>query len=213
MRTNLKIIAGIVPTWLTCACNSRSARLPLLGEPSYQTVQTPHGPKTDTIYPVVPSFSVTDQQDRVVNNRTVRNKIYIANFFFTSCPAICPVMNRNLKKVYDLYAAKSGILFLSHSIDPNHDTPEILARYAQGLGADPEKWRFVTGKKEDIYQLAEKGYYSPANNDDGQQGGYVHSSGLILIDRNGHMRGVYDGTSDEEVNQLINDVPLLLAEK
>ncbi|EHQ26422.1 electron transport protein SCO1/SenC [Mucilaginibacter paludis DSM 18603] len=188
-------------------------KLPLLGEPVFKKVNTPQGTKTDTIYPVIPRFNFTDQLKQPVSNQTYKGHIYVADFFFTSCPTICPVMSRNLKKVYDQYAAFPELMFLSYTIDPKYDTPEVLNRYAKALGADAKRWHFVTGPKEEIYQLAEKGYYSPANKDDSVDGGYVHSGGLILIDRNGHMRGVYDGTSDEEVGWLIRDLKILLAEK
>jgi len=188
------------------SCRTQPARLPLLGNAEYRKT----GAKTDTIYPVVPHFSFTDQKNRVVNNSTFRNKIYVADFFFISCPTICPVMTASMKRVYDSYAQNQEILFISHTIDPKYDTPERLDKYAKALNADPDKWHFVTGNRDSIYRLAEKGYYSPAHKDTSDQGGYVHSGGLILIDKQGHMRGVYDGTSKEETDQLINDIKVLI---
>jgi protein SCO1/2 len=200
---------SLLTLFLFSACRENSKRLPLLGEPTIKV----HDAETDTIYPVVPPFSFTDQDGRIVNNQTFKGKNYIADFFFTSCPSICPVMSRNLKKISDLYKDEPRLNYLSFTIDPKYDSIPVLKRYAEKLGADLTRWHFVTGQKEAIYQLAEKGFYSPANKDDSQAGGFVHSSGLILIDRNGHMRGVYDGTSDKEVGQLIDDLKLLLAEK
>ncbi|RKR84157.1 protein SCO1/2 [Mucilaginibacter gracilis] len=205
------LIAVIVIIWVSGG--AKPDKLPLLGDPVYKKVNTAKGVKTDTIYPVIPPFSFVDQSNRPVGNQTYKDHIYIADFFFTSCPTICPVMSRNLKKVYDQYANAPGLMFLSYSIDPKYDTPEVLSRYADKLGVNASRWHFVTGNKDAIYTLAEKGYYSPARKDDGANGGYVHSGGLFLVDRNGHMRGVYDGTSDEEVAQLLRDVKTLMTEK
>jgi protein SCO1/2 len=160
--------------------------------------------------PVVPTFSFIDQKKKVIDNNTFRNKIYVADFFFISCPTICPVMTASMKRVYDAYAQNKDILFISHTIDPKYDTPERLDKYADGLNADQNKWHFVTGDRDSIYKLAEKGYYSPAHKDTTIDGGYVHSGGLILIDKQGHMRGVYDGTSKEETDKLIEDIQTLI---
>ncbi len=188
-------------------------QLPFLGNPVYNTVKTSDGVKTDSIYPVVPPFSFTNQQMQIISNATFKGHAYVADFFFTSCPTICPVMSRNLKKVYDHFGNSSGLMFLSHTIDPKYDTPEVLKNYADKLGVSGNRWHFVTGPKEEIYQLAEHGYYSHAAKDDAEQGGFVHSGALILVDRNGHLRGMYDGTSDEETQKLLDDLDILLGEK
>jgi len=195
-----------LPLLLLCSCNSSPQRLPLLGNAVYKQVNG----KTDTIYPIVPHFSFIDQKKQVVNNSTFRNKIYVADFFFISCPTICPIMTASMKRVYDKYTQNNDVLFISHTIDPKYDTPERLDKYASALNADHNKWHFVTGDRDSIYKLAEKGYYSPAHKDTSNQGGYVHSGGLILIDKQGHMRGVYDGTSKEETDKLIEDIQILI---
>jgi protein SCO1/2 len=207
MRASIKIFNLILLTLaLLCSCNSKPQRLPLLGN----AVLVKHGTAIDSVYPVVPTFSFIDQKKKVIDNNTFRNKIYVADFFFISCPTICPVMTASMKRVYDAYAQNKDILFISHTIDPKYDTPERLDKYADGLNADHNKWHFVTGNRDSIYKLAEKGYYSPAHKDTSNQGGYVHSGGLILIDKQGHMRGVYDGTSKEETNKLIEDIEVLI---
>lgn len=196
----------LLPLVMLYSCQNTPKRLPLLGNPVFKTI----GTKTDTIYPVVPHFAFTDQKNQVVDNTTFKNKIYVADFFFISCPTICPVMTASMKRVYDTYAQNPDILFISHTIDPKYDTQERLDKYASALNADHNKWHFVTGNRDSIYKLAEKGYYSPAHKDTTIDGGYVHSGGLILIDKQGHMRGVYDGTSKEETDQLINDIQVLI---
>lgn len=206
----LILIAVIAVIW--SSSNVKPPRLPFLGDPVYKKKNTAQGPKTDTIYPIIPPFSFTDQQRQPVSNSTYKGHIYIADFFFTSCPTICPVMSRNLKKVYDHYADVPGLMFLSHTIDPKFDTPDVLNRYAEKLGADSKRWHFVTGPKEVIYQLAENGYYSHAEKDDAEKGGFIHSGAFILIDKLGRMRGMYDGTNDSEVGQLIRDIKVLLTE-
>ncbi len=208
---SVSLIVLIIIFWWT-NLDKLTRKLPYLGDPTYQTINTPDGAKMDTIYPVIPPFSFTDQHGQPVSNQTYKGHIYVADFFFTTCPTICPVMSRNLKKVYDQYAGNSELMFLSHTIDPRHDTPEVLKRYAEKLGADKDRWHFVTGEKEKIYQLAENGYYAHVAKEDSKEGGFVHSGALTLVDSNGHMRGVYDGISDEDVSKLIADLKILLAE-
>jgi len=209
--TVIAIIAVAAANWLSSGIKTQ--KLPLLGEPEYKKVTTAQGTKTDTLYPVIPPFSFTDQHKELVTNQTYIGHVYVADFFFTSCPTICPVMSRNLKKVYDEFTEANDVMFLSHTIDPGNDTPEVLNLYAEKLGADSKRWHFVTGIKEKIYQLAENGYYAHVKKDDSEEGGFVHSGLFTLIDRKGHMRGVYDGTSDEEVTKLIKDLNILLSEK
>lgn len=195
------------------SCNNQPERLPILGEPFYKKIKTDKGFKTDTIYPFIPKFSFLNQENKVITNETFRNKIYIADFFFLSCPTICPKMTKSMKRVYDHYAVEKSLLFVSYSIDPNHDTPELLKNYAHLLGVSTDRWHFLTGSKEAVYELAVKGFYSPAYPDNENPGNIVHSGGLMLVDRNGHLRGVYDGTSDEETDQLIKDINILIQEK
>ena len=122
-------------------------------------------------------------------------------------------MKKNLLKVYETYKDNQEVLILSHTIDPEHDTVEVLKNYADRLGADSKQWHFLTGKREKIYELAEHGYYSIAVSDTSEPGGYVHSGGLILVDKKRRVRGIYDGTNESATAKLILDISTLMHEK
>ncbi|TAE90465.1 MAG: SCO family protein, partial [Runella slithyformis] len=162
---------------------------------------------------------------------TVKGKIYVADFFFTTCPTICPVMKRQMLKVYQKFKGDPDIVFLSHSIDPAHDTPAVLKKYADELGVTGKQWQFLTGNRTQIYDIS-KSYLvaqTPAE-DSTAEGGFVHDGTFILIDKQGRVRATnqpytvidkegikqqllrYDGTTDEGVNKLMEDIEKLRKE-
>ncbi|MBB5645724.1 SCO family protein [Pedobacter cryoconitis] len=201
----MKIVLVLVFIVLIFGCSRNEIRLPILGNPEVIG--------KDTIYPTIKPFSFTDQRNELVTNDTFKGKVYIADFIFLSCPTICPKMTIQMKKVYDAYYLDEDVLFLSHTIDPEHDTVEKLRAHSDALGVDPLKWHFVTGEKEAIYSIAADSYFATAHADSKAPGGYVHSGGLLLIDKNQHIRGVYDGTSAEETTRLISDLEILIKEE
>lgn len=160
----------------------------------------------------VPSFNLINQDSLPVSNKTFENKIYIADFIFLKCPTICPVMNKELKRVYDVFKDNPAVLFASHTIDPQNDSIPLLKAYSEQLGVDSQKWHFLHGEKEYIYQLAETGYFTQAYADLQAPGGYAHSGGFILVDKNRHIRGVYNGTNTADVDRLIKEIVILLHE-
>ena len=190
---------------LIMGCKPQNQQLPILGNPIKQG--------NSTIYPAIPPFRFTNQDSIEVTERTFEGKIYIANFIFLNCPTICPRMTKELLKVYNTFHTNPNILYISHTIDPERDTVTNLKRYANSLKADSHKWFFVTGKKSYIYHIAEKAYFMTAYADKEAPGGYVHSGGLLLIDKNRHIRGVYDGTNAEETERLKQDIQILLSEQ
>jgi protein SCO1/2 len=164
------------------------------------------------VYFSVPDFEFVNQDSQRVNNKTFENKIYIADFFFTHCPTICPIMKKNLLRVQSAYKNNYTLGILSHSIDTRHDSIPVLKKYSQQLHADTKQWHFVTGDKLQIYNIAEKGYYAAARPDSTAPGGYVHSGYLVLIDKKRHIRGLYDGTTDADTDKLIADIHTLMQE-
>lgn len=155
-------------------------------------------------------FVLVDQDSNIITNETFKGKIYITDFFFTSCPSICPIMSAQMLRVYEEFEDhKDDILFLSHSIDPKRDSVDVLKAYEQKLGVSSDRWHFVTGGKEMIYGLAEQ-YMVTAFPDESIPGGYEHSGYFILVDREGQVRGYYDGTLEEEVDELMVDLQILL---
>ncbi len=190
------------------ACESKQS-LPYLGPRETREV---HG-KVDTIYHQIPAFRLLNQDSVWVSEKDYANKIYVADFFFTTCPTICPKMKTQMLRIYQRYENNPKIKLLSHSIDPVYDQPHVLKAYAKRLEVDSKKWNFVTGNKAAIYQLGQKSYMVSAQEDPNEAGGFVHSGAFILVDAQRHVRGIYDGTKEKEVNKLIEDIETLLHEK
>ena len=196
------------------ACNSEQKTLPVLGEKKL-IEKTIDGKKViDTINHQIGSFSFKNQLGNIINEKTVDGKVYVADFFFTSCPTICPAVKGQMKKIYDKFKNKKDFLMLSYSIDPKRDTIGRLAWYAKKLNVDlAGNWHFLTGKTDDVYSLAQKDYISHAEENPEEPGGYGHSVYILLVDRKRQIRGVYDGTDPKKVEELIRDIPRLLNEK
>lgn len=187
--------------------------LPIFGMRDTKTTTLADGStQVDTVYQTIPNFSFLNQDSTFINNDTFKDKIYVADFFFTSCPSICPIMHRNMKKVYEEYQSNPEVAFLSHTIDFKYDKPSVLKRYASKLGVDDKKWQFAYGSKEDIYTIAEKSYLVSVTIDSTQKGMYVHQGWLVLVDKDRRIRGAYDGTDAKQVEQMAKDIPVLLAE-
>jgi len=192
----------IAATIVSC---SPDRKLPIYGQRTLSST-------VDTIYQTIPAFSLLNQDSMLINNKTFDNKVYIADFFFTSCSTICPEMHRNMKNIFEQYKDSPDLMFLSHTIDFKYDKPHVLKKYAQKLGVDVPQWQFAYGTKEDIYKLAEQNYLVAVNEDSTARDGYIHQGWLVLIDKEKRIRGAYDGTNKEAVAQLIKDIPVLLAE-
>jgi len=208
-----KLLSATLGVALFAACQSENnQKLPIIGD--RETVQKEVDGKmvTDTIYPTIPSFEFLNQDSTLITDKFFEGKIYVANFFFTHCPSICPTMQRNLLKAYEKYKNDDRIAFLSHSIDFKYDQPSVLKEYATKLGVTNDKWQFVTGTKSDIYGISDK-YLVYTKEDENVPGGYDHSGYLVLIDKDKHIRGAYDGTTDMEVDKLLADIELLLKEQ
>jgi len=174
----------------------------------------------------IADFSFINQNNEVVVNDSLNGNIYISNFFFTSCPTICPVMTKNMAYVQSKLSVYPNIKFLSHTVDPLNDTPERMLDYVNNLKAKNvnislSNWDFVTGNKEELYAIAQS-YFVNVSMDSLAPGGFLHSEYFVLIDKEGRVRsgidqnnnavGVYDGTNDAQMKDLINDVKVLMAE-
>ncbi len=190
------------------ACQEKKA-LPYLGPKETKMVNG----KVDTVYHQIPAFRFLNQDSIWVSEKDLEGKVYVADFFFTSCPTICPKMKTQLLRIYERYLNNEEVRIVSHSIDPTFDTPSVLHSYAERLQVKAPKWTMLTGDKGKIYQLGEKYYMVTAQEDKNEAGGFVHSGAFILVDKQRHVRGIYDGTKEEEVNHLIEDLEILLNEK
>ncbi len=209
-RQPLRLLILLCITLGLAACSEQqSAKLPILGRTDY----VENNGKLDTVYHTVGDYSFTDQDSMEVTPATFEGKIYVADFFFGTCPTICPIMKQQMIRIYDTYKDNTEFALLSHTIDPDHDTVAYLKDYSEKIGVmDNSVWHFVTGDKDKIYDIAETGYYVTAGEDETAAGGFIHSGAFILVDKQKRIRGLYDGTKANEVDRLINDIPKLLAE-
>lgn len=162
---------------------------------------------------VVFDFSLTDQTGKTVTRKDFSSSITVVDFFFTRCQGICPRMNSQMSRVYEKFKGNPEVKLLSHTVNPENDSVEVLAEYAKRYHADANQWHFVTGDKPQLYRLARKSYLISNTNGDGSKEDFVHSNNFALIDKAGHIRGVYDGTDSLEVNNLMVDMNILLKEK
>jgi protein SCO1/2 len=167
---------------------------------------------SDTVEHTIKSFQLVDQDSNIVTNETFRGKIYVADFFFTSCRSICPIMKTQMSRVYKAIENIPDVALLSHTIDPEYDTVALLHDYAGRLGAKTSKWHFVTGVQDSIYEIARKSYYAPAIEDEQEPDGFIHSGAFYLVDKQRRIRGKYDGTKEDEVDRLIADIDKLRKE-
>jgi protein SCO1 len=161
----------------------------------------------------ISDFSLLDQSGEVFTEKDLEGKIYVADFFFTTCPSICPAMSRQMKRVHDEFENNKEIMLVSHTVMPETDSPEVLAEYAARYGADGNKWKFLTGDKKEIYDLARKSYFAVTTEGDGDEHDFIHTENLILVDKQKRIRGFYDGTSPEDVDRLIREINILNKEK
>ena len=175
--------------------------------PIYGKVEELNGKKE---YHTIPDFELINQEGNSISTEDWSGKIVIVNFFFTHCPAICPKMTSSLKIVqYAFRKDGNDILINSISIDPERDNPERLKSYAQKFSIDIHNWQLMTGDKKEIYKLARSGFMIVATDGDGGPEDFIHSEKLVLVDKQKRIRGYYDGTNLNEVNNLIHDIKKL----
>lgn len=174
--------------------------LPVIGNPGH------------TIEP----FSFTNQDGKTITDKDVAGKVFVVEYFFTTCKGICPKMNENMTKVYQTFRGNKDLLILSHTVDPIKDTVAAMKAYSLRFDADPNQWIFLTGDKKELYDRARYSYLVTAADDTATvdiQSDFIHTNRFVLVDRTGHIRGTYDGTNMGDVNQLIGDIKTLMAEK
>lgn len=204
------ITAALVALFMSgCKPNAENA-LPIFGNRTPVTKTVDGKNVTDTVYQTIPGFSTVNQYGDSVTNKQLDGNIYVADFFFTTCPSICPIMHRNMLSVYEAFKADKDFKIISYSIDPKHDTVAVLKKYADKLGITGNSWWLLNGKKEEIYTLA-KSYLVTTPQADAKEK-FIHDGYFILIDKQKHIRGFYDGTVTEQVNNLIADIKKLKAQ-
>lgn len=217
MKSKLIILLSIL---LLVACNesqpnkSRVETLPFYSEATF----TPHwiAPNDeilDTFHRISP-FKLTNQDGEIVTEKTFEDKIYVVDFFFTICPGICPKMTANMAVLQDEFLQDNDVLLLSHSVTPERDSVSVLKEYAENKGIISQKWHLVTGTQQEIYRLGRKDYF--VEEDLGlnkEEDEFLHTENFVLIDKNRHIRGIYNGLNKTSINQLIADIKNLKTQK
>ena len=166
----------------------------------------------DRKYHKIEDFSLINQNGKTITQKNYKNKIYVADFFFTTCQTICPIMTDHMYYIQKEVKNDPDIMLLSHSVTPEIDTVEQLKKYALKKGIDDNKWNLVTGNKKQIYDLARKSYLAVKDYDNGDQYDMIHTENFMLIDKKRQIRGFYDGTNPEEIKRLIADIQILKKE-
>jgi len=202
MQRLIYILSSIV--LLIVSCKPSAVELPYLGRP-----QVVNG---EEIKHKIRDFDYIDQDSTAFNEEVLDGQVYLADFFFTSCPSICPRVMKNMLRVQEKYKGTPNFKLVSFSLDPKRDTPARLKKYAENIGADLSMWSFVHGPKDSIMAIANEDYYVPAFEDKDAPGGFDHSGKLLLVDGDGHLRGFAEGTEDEDVTEFFATIDALLAQ-
>ena len=158
----------------------------------------------------VKEFNLINQNGIKVSSKDYENKIYVVDFFFTSCPSICPIMTNNMLLVQEEFIKNNDVMLLSMSVTPEIDNVEVLKKYAIEKGVIDSKWNITTGSKKHIYELARKSYFAVLDQGDGGLQDFIHTPNFILVDTNKQIRGIYDGTVENEISRLIQDINILV---
>ncbi len=214
MMKNKLLLSLLIPLICMSACTNRKPvkqNLPILGKSRVEQKMIDGKVKIDTLFYTIPAFRFIDQDSNIITKKTFKGQVYIADFFFTTCPSICPKTRQQMKRIYDAFSDEPRLAFISHSIDPEYDTVAVLHDYAERLGISSARWHLVTGNIDSIYAIA-RDYQVSTRIDPEAPGGFNHSGAFVLIDTAGRIRGYYDGTSAEETDQLMQDLPLLFRE-
>ncbi len=217
MKTSILLL---LPIALFYACvetplnESRVETLPFYKEATF----TPHwlspdDEALDTFHQISP-FTLINQEGEEITEKNFEDKIYVVDFFFTTCPGICPKMTNNMMKLQDEFLQDEDILLLSHSVTPDRDSVPVLKQYAEEEGIVSHKWHLATGVRQEIYQLGRQEYFIEENLGlDKEVDEFLHTENFVLVDNNRHIRGIYNGLNKTSVNQLIADIRTLKQEK
>lgn len=189
--------------------SKKDAELPIFGPRDFnpdlvdadlQDTETPH---------TVSDFKLTNQNGEIITQADYENKVYVADFFFTRCPSICPIMSINMATLQQAFLDDDNVMFLSVSVTPEMDSVPVLKDYAYRNGVIDSKWHVTTGNKKHIYNLARKSYFAALDEGDGGLQDFIHTPNFVLVDKKKQIRGVYDGTKNDDVLQLIDDIKKL----
>lgn len=191
------LLSAVFMTYFYKETRQKTRSLPVLGNPGHK----------------VTAFSFLDQDSNMVTNADVKNKMYVVEYFFTTCKGICPKMNENMTKVYNAFRGNDQVMILSHTVDPKKDTVGAMKAYSLRFEAEPKQWKFLTGDKKELYDMARYSYLVTASDDTASvdiESDFIHTDRFVLVDKDGRVRGQYEGTNAGSVGQLIADMNELL---
>lgn len=194
------LLSAVFMTYFYKETRVKTKSLPVLGNPGQKVTE----------------FRFIDQDGKPVTKEDVKGKICVVEYFFTTCKGICPKMNENMTRVYNAYKGNDAVMILSHTVDPKKDTVQAMKEYSLRFEADPKQWKFLTGDKKELYDMARYSYLVSATDDTAGvdiASDFIHTDKFVLVDRDGRIRGQYDGTKSPSVGQLIADIGILLKEK
>jgi protein SCO1 len=210
-----KIVLYSLSILLLLACKDESEKkvraLPFAGNYDVIVSETNGIQSIDTIYPKIPQFKYLNEDSTWIESKDMKGKVWVANFFFTSCPSICPPMMSQMKRLNTITKDISDeVQFMSFSIDPHHDQPSVLKAYKKSMGIKSDNWQLFTGDEAKTHYLGVKHFMVHADKDPMAAGGFAHSDGMVLVDKEGYVRGIYRGTYTADVDQLNKDLRKLL---
>ncbi|WP_033961635.1 SCO family protein [Psychroserpens jangbogonensis] len=189
------------------SCNTKEKKvLPIYNPADFKPELVDKTLREKTIYHTVSDFSLINQNGKVITQDNYKDKIYVTDFFFTTCATICPIMTDNMVKIQEAFLNDDDIMFLSLSVTPEIDNVSVLKEYASRKGVIDAKWNVTTGNKKHIYNLARKSYFAVVEKGDGDLQDFIHTPNFILIDKQKQIRGIYDGTNDEDIKRIIEDI-------
>lgn len=201
MKIPIQFLYVVVTLFIFSSCQFGEKELPILGNPKIVNGEkVPHQ---------IPEFSFINQNGDTISNENYKDKIYVSNFFFTTCPTICPTTSRQMLRIYDKYENDDRIQLLSHTLDPKRDTIQALFNYANNLEVEAPKWNFVTGTKSELHGIVDE-YFNIVIEDESAPGGINHSGKIVLVDQNGHIRSFCEGTDPNDVDRFLDDIDILL---
>ena len=202
------LIYILIVVFISCNQDSKK-QLPIYNPVDFNPKLVDKSMRDITKNHTVSDFNLINQNGSFITSKDYKNKIYVVDFFFTSCPSICPIMTNNMLKIQDEFIDNNEVMLLSMSVTPEIDNVEILKQYAVDKGVIDSKWNITTGQKKHIYELARKSYFAVLEQGDGGLQDFIHSPNFILVDNKKQIRGIYDGTIEKEISRLIEDINVL----
>lgn len=203
----IRTLLVIITLALITSCSQKQDKpLPIYNPSNFIPELVDKSLQSNSEYHTVSDFSLINQNGEIITQETYKDKIYVADFFFTRCGTICPIMTKNMVKIQNHFLDDNQVMLLSLSVTPEIDNISVLRDYANDKGVIDSKWNVTTGPKKHIYELARKSYFAVVEKGDGGMQDFIHTPNFILIDKRKQIRGIYDGTNSGDIEQIIADI-------